>query len=334
MVIIAASGMATGGRVVHHIKAFAPHKRNTMLFAGYQAGGTRGRQLMVGGATSVRIHGEEVPIRAEVAMLDSLSAHADAGEIVQWLARHGFKAAAAHHRSSPTAEPAASRRPAPAHRPASMNWAGLTHMPLPQDRGTPTLQHVGQQRHVERPTNLGHFFHRLGRFNEQAICTGAQVTFTPAQSLIHAHNLPGIGARNDEGVRIHALASGSADLAFHVFSSDQRLAGDVAAALGADLVLKEQGLGPQAFQGMHQVHDVLVVAIAVVGINQRGQRRHRQNVPVGIGKLAATQQPNVGQSIADASDRKPANEKSLEPGLLDQHGRQRIVCTRQYQGAF
>jgi metallo-beta-lactamase family protein len=89
MVIIAASGMATGGRVVHHIKAFAPHKRNTILFAGYQAGGTRGA-LMVGGATSVRMHGEEVPIRAEVAMLDSLSAHADAGEIVQWL--RGFKA--------------------------------------------------------------------------------------------------------------------------------------------------------------------------------------------------------------------------------------------------
>ena len=90
MIIIAASGMATGGRVVHHLKAFAPHKRNTILFAGYQAGGTRGATI-AGGATSVRIHGEEVPIRAEVAMLDSLSAHADSAEIVQWL--KGFKAA-------------------------------------------------------------------------------------------------------------------------------------------------------------------------------------------------------------------------------------------------
>lgn len=89
MVIIAASGMATGGRVVHHIKAFAPHARNTILFAGYQAGGTRGA-LMVGGATTVRMHGEEVPIRAEIAQLDNLSAHADADEIVQWL--RGFKA--------------------------------------------------------------------------------------------------------------------------------------------------------------------------------------------------------------------------------------------------
>lgn len=84
MVIIAASGMATGGRVVHHLKAFAPDQRNTILFAGFQAGGTRGATI-VGGATSVRIHGQDVPIRAEVASLDNLSAHADATEIVQWM---------------------------------------------------------------------------------------------------------------------------------------------------------------------------------------------------------------------------------------------------------
>ncbi len=90
MVIISASGMATGGRVVHHLKAFAPDRRNTILFAGYQAGGTRGAAILQG-AASVRIHGEDVPIRAEVASLDSLSAHADAAEIVQWL--RGFEAA-------------------------------------------------------------------------------------------------------------------------------------------------------------------------------------------------------------------------------------------------
>ena len=84
MIIIAASGMATGGRVVHHLKAFAPDRRNTILFAGFQAGGTRGATI-VGGATSVRIHGQDVPIRAEVASLDNLSAHADAMEIVQWM---------------------------------------------------------------------------------------------------------------------------------------------------------------------------------------------------------------------------------------------------------
>jgi metallo-beta-lactamase family protein len=90
MVIISASGMATGGRVVHHLKAFAPDRRNTILFAGYQAGGTRGAAILQG-AASVRIHGEEVPIRAEVASLDNLSAHADAGEILQWM--RGFDAA-------------------------------------------------------------------------------------------------------------------------------------------------------------------------------------------------------------------------------------------------
>jgi metallo-beta-lactamase family protein len=84
MVIIAGSGMATGGRVVHHLKAFAPDHRNTILLAGYQAGGTRGAALAAG-ATTLRIHGQDVPVRAEVAMLGHLSAHADAGELLAWL---------------------------------------------------------------------------------------------------------------------------------------------------------------------------------------------------------------------------------------------------------
>jgi metallo-beta-lactamase family protein len=84
MVIIAASGMATGGRVVHHLKAFAPDHRNTILLAGFQAAGTRGAAL-AGGATSLRIFGEDVPVRAEVAQLDHLSAHADADEILGWM---------------------------------------------------------------------------------------------------------------------------------------------------------------------------------------------------------------------------------------------------------
>jgi len=84
MIIISASGMATGGRVLHHLKTFAPDARNTILFAGFQAGGTRGA-AMVGGATSIKIFGEYVPVRAEVAMIDSLSAHADYQEIMAWL---------------------------------------------------------------------------------------------------------------------------------------------------------------------------------------------------------------------------------------------------------
>jgi metallo-beta-lactamase family protein len=90
MIIISASGMATGGRVVHHIKAFAPDARNTILFAGFQAGGTRGAS-MVAGAESVKIHGVCVPVKAEIAMLDNLSAHADYAETLDWLAH--FRAA-------------------------------------------------------------------------------------------------------------------------------------------------------------------------------------------------------------------------------------------------
>lgn len=88
MIIIAASGMATGGRVVHHLKTFAPDPRNTILFTGFQAGGTRGAAILAG-ADSVKIHGAYVPIRAEVAIINNLSAHADYSEIMDWL--KGFR---------------------------------------------------------------------------------------------------------------------------------------------------------------------------------------------------------------------------------------------------
>lgn len=83
-IIISASGMATGGRVVHHIKAFAPDPKNMILFAGFQAAGTRGAAL-VGGAQWVRIHGEDIPVAAEVVNVDAFSAHADAGELIDWM---------------------------------------------------------------------------------------------------------------------------------------------------------------------------------------------------------------------------------------------------------
>lgn len=83
-VIISASGMATGGRVLHHLKAYGPDRRNTILFAGYQAAGTRGEAL-INGANEVKIHGQWIPIRAEIDNLPALSAHADADEIMRWL---------------------------------------------------------------------------------------------------------------------------------------------------------------------------------------------------------------------------------------------------------
>jgi len=85
-IIIAASGMATGGRVLHHLRAFLPDPRNTILLTGHQAGGTRGRALQ-DGAASVKLFGDYVPVRAEVATMDSLSAHADGAEVLAWLGR-------------------------------------------------------------------------------------------------------------------------------------------------------------------------------------------------------------------------------------------------------
>lgn len=84
-IIVSASGMATGGRVLHHLKALAPDRRNTIVFAGFQAGGTRGARI-VAGEPSIRIHGEDVAVNAEVVSLPGMSAHADARQIVQWLA--------------------------------------------------------------------------------------------------------------------------------------------------------------------------------------------------------------------------------------------------------
>jgi metallo-beta-lactamase family protein len=83
-IIIAASGMLTGGRVLHHVKSYGPDPRNTILFAGYQAMGTRGAKLL-GGAKAVKIFGDIIDIRAEITHLPALSAHGDCNELLRWL---------------------------------------------------------------------------------------------------------------------------------------------------------------------------------------------------------------------------------------------------------
>lgn len=89
-IIISASGMATGGRVKHHLAQRLPDARNTVCLAGYQAEGTRGRQLEEG-ASHVWLFGDHLPVRATVARIQGLSAHADRGEILTWL--KGFEQA-------------------------------------------------------------------------------------------------------------------------------------------------------------------------------------------------------------------------------------------------
>tara|TARA_R110001592_G_scaffold126059_6_gene336618 strand:- start:11032 stop:12426 length:1395 start_codon:yes stop_codon:yes gene_type:complete len=83
-VIISASGMATGGRILHHLKHFIGDARNTVLFTGFQAAGTRGARL-VHGEDEIKIHGRLWPVRAEVDILHNMSAHADYSEILGWL---------------------------------------------------------------------------------------------------------------------------------------------------------------------------------------------------------------------------------------------------------
>ena len=83
-IIISASGMATGGRVVHHLRAMLPNPKHTVMMVGYQAIGTRGRAL-VDGVEFVKMHGEEVPVRARIEQIPSFSVHADADELLAWL---------------------------------------------------------------------------------------------------------------------------------------------------------------------------------------------------------------------------------------------------------
>ena len=86
MVILAASGMATGGRVLHHLALYAGDHRNMVILTGYQSPGTRGARL-ANGEKSLRIHGQDVAVDAEVVQLESASAHADANQILDWLRR-------------------------------------------------------------------------------------------------------------------------------------------------------------------------------------------------------------------------------------------------------
>src|SRR5690606_1053933 len=80
-IVISSSGMATGGRVLHHLTRVLPDERNTVIFVGFQAQGTRGRQMLEG-SKFTRIHGVNVPVHASVESVDSMSAHADSNEIL------------------------------------------------------------------------------------------------------------------------------------------------------------------------------------------------------------------------------------------------------------
>lgn len=89
MIVISASGMATGGRVLHHLRRFLPDPQSTVLFVGYQTAGTRGRSLL-DGADEIKIHGQYVPVHARVVQVECLSAHADYRELIDWLAATSF----------------------------------------------------------------------------------------------------------------------------------------------------------------------------------------------------------------------------------------------------
>ncbi|HPR62638.1 MAG TPA: MBL fold metallo-hydrolase [Thermoanaerobaculia bacterium] len=89
-VILSASGMCNGGRIEHHLKHKLPDPRNTILFVGYQAHGTKGRRILEG-EEAITIHGDEIPVKAQVRVINSISAHADADELLHWLNHDHFR---------------------------------------------------------------------------------------------------------------------------------------------------------------------------------------------------------------------------------------------------
>ncbi|HXZ84380.1 MAG TPA: MBL fold metallo-hydrolase [Myxococcota bacterium] len=130
MIVVSASGMATGGRVLHHLQRFLPDPRNTVLMVGYQAAGTRGRAL-VDGADELKIHGQYVPVRAPVIQIPGLSAHADYRELLDWLRASGVSPRQVFvNHGEPSAADAFRRR---LH--DQLGWKAL----VPDDRSTFTL---------------------------------------------------------------------------------------------------------------------------------------------------------------------------------------------------
>ena len=110
MIVLAGSGMATGGRILHHLESVAPDHRSTIVLAGFQAAGTRGEAL-ANGARDIKVFGQHVAVRARVERIDSLSAHADADQLIAWLgsASHAPAAASVVH-GEPSAADAFRRR--------------------------------------------------------------------------------------------------------------------------------------------------------------------------------------------------------------------------------
>ena len=107
-IIISASGMATGGRVVHHLQLMAPDPRHSIVLVGYQAAGTRGQQLLAG-ARQLKMYGTYVPINAEVVQIEEFSVHADADELIAWLKGASTKQAFVVHGEESSAREFASR---------------------------------------------------------------------------------------------------------------------------------------------------------------------------------------------------------------------------------
>ena len=156
-----------------------------------------------------------------------------------------------------------------------------------------------------------------------------QVAFAPPQRFLHAVNRSRIGARDDEQ-RI-SCGDRRANFRCHALRGDDRLPGEVAAALGRDLVFHEDGLYAKALVGAHGVGDVLGIPVAVVGIDHHRQGRGRADIAGHGADVGKTHQTDVRHRMPRADRRKSADEHSPESGLLDQPCAEPVMCSGQHE---
>ena len=171
----------------------------------------------------------------------------------------------------------------------------------------------------------------LRRFDEHAVGAGLEIKLGAAQRFVEPVHRARVGAGDQEGVGIAPRRRGRAQLRGHHGRVDHVLAGHVAAALGRALVLDEDRRDPHRLVTRDRMGDVLDVAIAVVAVDQDRQPGRRHDVADAGAHLAEAHQPDVGQGMARADQRKAADRIGRKAGALDQPRRERVMRAGQQQ---
>src|SRR5580692_3302910 len=209
--------------------------------------------------------------------------------------------------------------------------AELTELLHRQDRRVAAHQRVADLRHVEGFADPLQFRNAARRLDENAVGAGADIAFGAAHGFVEVVDRARIGAAEDPGFRIDALGGGRLDLGLGKLDGNDLLADHVAATLWPLLILDQDGAHPHALVGLHRMHDVLDVAIAVVAVDENRQVARAHDIAHGGGDFAKALQAHIGHAVTGAYGRKAADEIGLEADLLDQPGAERVMGAGHHQ---